>query len=118
MKSIKVSNSHYLHVYLIEHKHEDFLDSVREIESKEMDVAFDANDYNTFKKSAKDFMEVMGEEHCVALLDAFIEEMMREVVDSWKENYSPRLKEPKYKAYLEFLENGKNLSEGIDKTQE
>lgn len=95
MKSIKLSNNIYLHVFL--HKINKSLEEAV-LESEE----FNAPDYD---KLAEEFIDTLEEHWCVAFLESLHKVSARKIVEHWREFAPKQLEEKRNKKYLKYERN-------------
>lgn len=92
MKSIKLSNNIYLHVFL--HKiNRSFEEAI--LESEEFNIP----DYD---KLAEEFIDTLEEHWCVAFLESLHRVSARKIVEHWREFAPKQLEEKSNKKYLMY----------------
>lgn len=93
MKSIKLSNNIYLHVFL--HKiNKSFEESI--LESEE----FNMEDYD---KLAEQFIDTLEDHWCVAFLESLHKISAKKIVEHWGEFAPDRLKDKRNEIYLKTI---------------
>lgn len=92
MKSIKLSNNIYVHVFLheINRSMEEFV-----LSSEECDLP-------NYEKEAEEYINALDEHWCVAFLEALHKVSARKIVKHWEEFAPQKLKEKENKQYLKF----------------
>lgn len=92
MKSVKISNNMYVHVFL--HKINKTLE----------EAVLESEEYNMldYDKIAEEYIEALDENYCVAFLEALHKASARKIVEHWEEFAPNQLKEKYYKPYLKF----------------
>jgi hypothetical protein len=105
MKNIEISRNTSLHVYLVEIE-DKFPDCFVKAESEELDIMSNAHE-DKYQKAARELMESMEDNWCVALLDAIVNEMSEKIVEHWQRFSPQRLQEPHYKALVQMLDKRK-----------
>ena len=95
MKSIKLSNNTYLHVFL--HKiNRSFEEAI--LESEEFNVP----DYD---KLAEEFIDTLEDNYCVAFLESLHKVSAQKIVEHWREFAPKQLEEKRNKKYLKYERN-------------
>lgn len=92
MKSIKLSNSIYLHVFL--HKINKSLGEVI-LESEEFNIP-------NYDKLAEEFIDTLEDHWCVAFLESLHKVSARKIVEHWREFAPKKLEEKHNKKYLKY----------------
>jgi len=92
MKSIRLSNNVYIHVFL--HKIN------RSME--ESILSSEECDFPDYEKEAEEYIDALEEHWCIAFLEAIHKVSARKIVEHWEEFAPQKLKEKEYKQYLKF----------------
>ena len=92
MKSIKISNNTYIHVFL--HK--------IQVSLEEAVISSETWDYPDFDKMANDYIDALEDHDCVAFLEALHVVCAQRIVEHWEKFAPQRLEEEHYKQYLKF----------------
>jgi hypothetical protein len=92
MKSIKISNNIYVHVFL--HKINKTLEEAV-LESEEYNIL-------NYDKIAMEYIDALDENYCVALLEALHKISACKIVEHWEEVSPKQLDKKRYKKYLKF----------------
>ena len=92
MKSIKLSNNIYLHVFL--HKiNRSFEEAV--LESEEFNIP-------NYDKLAEEFIDTLEDNYCVAFLESLHKVSAQKIVEHWREFAPKQLEEKRNKKYLRY----------------
>lgn len=92
MKSIKLSNNIYVHVFLheINRSMEEFVLSSEEC------------NFPNYEKEAEEYIDALEEHWCVAFLEALHKVSARKIVEHWEEFAPHQLETEYFKPYLKF----------------
>lgn len=92
MKSVKLSNNVYVHVFLhkINRTMEEFVLSSEECSLPD------------YEKEAREYIDALEEHHCVAFLEALHKVSAQMIIEHWEEFAPQRLEEKENKQYLKF----------------
>lgn len=94
MKSVKITNNIYAHIFL--HKISKSMEEII-LESEEFAIP----DYD---KIAEEYIDALDENYCVAFLESLHKVSARKIIEHWKEFSPDQLKNKHYKQYLKFKE--------------
>jgi len=97
MKSIKIANNTYVHVFL----HKINVSLQEAVISSETEGIFD------FEKMANDYIDALEDHYCVAFLEELHKVCAQRIVQHWEEFAPHRLEEKYYESYLKLKGNGK-----------
>lgn len=92
MKSIKIANNTYVHVYL--HK--------IDVSLEEAVISSETEGLPDFEKMAEDYIDALEEHWCVAFLEELHKASARRIVKHWEEFAPQQLETDYYKQYLKF----------------
>ena len=92
MKSIKISNNTYVHVYLHNIN----------VSLEEAVISSETEGLPNFRKMAEDYINALEDHDCVAFLEELHKASARRIVQHWEEFSPKQLKTEYYKKYLEF----------------
>lgn len=92
MKSIRLGNSTYVHVFL--HK--------IQVSLEEAVIASETWDDNDYEEQANQYIDALEDHHCVAFLEELHKVCAQRIVQHWEEFAPQRLEEEHYKQYLKF----------------
>lgn len=96
MKSIKLGNNTYVHVFL--HK--------IQVSLEEAVISSETWDLPNYEEQANQYIDALEEHHCVAFLEELHKVCAQRIVEHWEEFAPNRLEEDHYKQYLKFKTNG------------
>ena len=108
MKSIPISNDHFLHLYLIQHKNvsEELFESMYEHGSEMAEIEQQNIPYeDVYEKGAKDFIEILGQEYCRHFLMKMADVVVQAIVDDCEKYCPDILEREEYKRYVEYQKN-------------
>jgi hypothetical protein len=94
MKSIKISNNTYVHVFL-HHINVSLEEAIIHSETEGMP---------DFNKMANDYIDVLENHDCVAFLEELHKVCAQRIVQHWEEFAPHQLEQEHYKQYLKFKE--------------
>lgn len=94
MKSIRLSNDVYVHVFLHELR----------ISFAENVISSETCGPPNFKKEANKYIDALGDHYCVAFLEELHKVCAQRIVKHWEEISPDQLKNKHYKQYLKFKE--------------
>ena len=94
MKSIKLSNNTYVHV---------FLHHIN-VSLEEAVISSETCGIPDFKQMANDYIDALEEHDCVAFLEELHKAAAQRIVKHWREFAPQRLEEEYYKQFLKFEE--------------
>jgi hypothetical protein len=92
MKSIKISNNTYVHV---------FLHHIN-VSLEEAVISSDTWELPDFEKMAEDYIDALEDNDCVAFLEELHKASARRIVQHWEECAPHQLETDYYKPYLKF----------------
>lgn len=92
MKSIKLSNNVYVHVFIHEIKR-----SMEEFVLSSEDCSFP-----DFEREAEEYIDALEEHWCVAFLEALHKVSARKIVEHWEQYAPQQLETEHFKPYLKF----------------
>ncbi len=92
MKSIKISNNTYVHV---------FLHHIN-VSLEEAVISSDTWELPDFEKMAEDYIDALEGNDCVAFLEELHKASARRIVQHWEECAPHQLETDYYKPYLKF----------------
>ena len=100
MKSIRLDNSTYVHVYL--HR--------IPISLEEAVISSETCSFPDYEELANQYIDALDDHWCVAFLEELHKVCAQRIVEHWKECAPEKLEEEEYKQYLKFKkeENGKS----------
>ena len=100
MKSIKLDNSTYVHVFL--HK--------IQVSFEEAIISNETGSFLDYEEQANQYIDALEDHHCVAFLEELHKVCAQRIVQHWEEFAPSQLKEKHNKQYLKFKkqENGKS----------
>ena len=100
MKSIKLDNSTYVHVFL--HK--------IQVSLEEAVISSETGSFPDYQELANQYIDALEDHWCVAFLEELHKVCAQRIVQHWEECAPERLEEEEYKQYLKFKkeENGKS----------
>ena len=92
MKSIRLSNNVYVHVFLhkIDRTMEEFI-----LSSEELDLP-------DYEKEAREYVNALEDHHCVAFLEALHKVSAQMIVEHWREFAPQQLETEYFKKYLTY----------------
>lgn len=93
MKSIRLSNDVYVHVFLHELR----------ISFAENIISSETCEPPDFKKEANKYIDALGEHYCVAFLEELHKVCAERIIKHWKEVSPDKLKDKKNKIYLKTI---------------
>ena len=94
MKSIKLSNNTYVHV---------FLHHIN-VSLEEAVISSETGSFPDFKQMANDYIDALEDHDCVAFLEELHKAAAQRIVKHWEEFAPNQLEEEHYKQYLKFTE--------------
>lgn len=94
MKSIKLSNNTYVHV---------FLHHIN-VSLEEAVISSETEGIPDFNKMANDYIDALDDHWCVAFLEELHKAAAQRIVKHWEEFAPDQLKEKHYQQYLKFVE--------------
>lgn len=94
MKSIKLSNNTYVHV---------FLHHIN-VSLEEAVIISETGNFPDFKQMANDYIDALEDHDCVAFLEELHKAAAQRIVEHWKQFAPNQLEEERYKQYLKFVE--------------
>ena len=94
MKSIRLDNSTYVHVYI--HR--------IPITMEEAVISSETGSFPDYKQLANDYIDALDEHWCVAFLEELHRVCAQRIVQHWEEFAPEKLEEEYYKQYLKFKE--------------
>ena len=94
MKSIRLDNSTYVHIYI--HR--------IPITMEEAVISSETGSFPDYKQLANDYIDALDEHWCVAFLEELHKVCAQRIVQHWKEFAPERLEEEYFKQYLKFKE--------------
>lgn len=92
MKSIKISNNTYVHIFL--HK--------INVSLEEAVIHSETEGIPDFKQMANDYIDALEENDCVAFLEELHKVCAQRIVQHWEECAPNQLEEEHFKQYLKF----------------
>ena len=92
MKSIKISNNTYVHVFL--HK--------INVSLEEAVISSETEGIPDFEKIAEDYIDALEDHDCVAFLEELHKASARRIVQHWEEFAPHQLETDYYRDYLKF----------------
>lgn len=92
MKSIRLGNSTYVHVFL--HK--------INVSLEEAVISSETWELPDFKKMANDYIDALEDHDCVAFLEELHKVCAQRIVQHWEEFAPEKLEEEDFKQYLKF----------------
>ena len=92
MKSIKLGNSTYVHVFLHQIK----------VTLEEAVVSSETWDIPNYEEQANQYIDALEDHHCVAFLEELHKVCAQRIVQHWEEFAPQRLEEEHNKQYLKF----------------
>ena len=92
MKSIKISNNTYVHV---------FLHHIN-VSLEEAIISSETEGLPDFEKIAEDYIDALEDHDCVAFLEELHKASARRIVEHWEESAPHQLETDYYKPYLKF----------------
>jgi hypothetical protein len=94
MKSIRLSNNTYVHV---------FLHHIN-VSLEEAVVSNEVGEFPDFKKMANDYIDALEDHDCVAFLEHLHRAAAQRIVIHWEQFAPKQLEKEHYKQYLKFVE--------------
>jgi hypothetical protein len=94
MKSIKLSNNTYVHV---------FLHHIN-VSLEEAVISSETGSFPDFKQMANDYIDALEDHDCVAFLEELHKATAQRIVKHWEEFAPNQLEEEHNKQYLKFVE--------------
>ena len=92
MKSIRLDNSTYVHVYI--HR---IL-----VTMEEAVISSETGSFPDYKQLANDYIDALDEHWCVAFLEELHKVCAQRIVQHWEEFAPEQLEQEHYKQYLKF----------------
>lgn len=94
MKSIRLDNNTYVHVYI--HR--------IPITIEEAVISSETGSFPDYKQLANDYIDALDEHWCVAFLEELHKVCAQRIVQHWEEFSPEQLEQEYYKQYLKFKE--------------
>lgn len=94
MKSIKLDNSTYVHVYV--HR--------IPVTMEEAVISSETGSFPDYKQLANDYIDALEDHDCVAFLEELHKVCAQRIVQHWEEFAPNQLEQEHYKQYLKFKE--------------
>jgi hypothetical protein len=94
MKSIKLSNNTYVHV---------FLHNIN-VSLEEAVISSETGSFPDFKQMANDYIDALEDYYCIAFLEELHKATAQRIVRHWEEFSPNQLEEERNKQYLKFIE--------------
>jgi hypothetical protein len=97
MKSIKIANNTYVHIYL--HK--------INVSLEEAVISSETEGIPDYEKMAEDYIDALEDNDCVAFLEELHKASARRIVQHWEEFAPKQLETEYFKKYLKFKKDVK-----------
>lgn len=92
MKSIRLGNNTYVHIFLHEIS----------VSLEEAVISSETEGMPDYNKMANDYIDALEDHHCVTFLEELHKVCARRIVEHWEEFAPKQLEEEHYKQYLKF----------------